>query len=125
LDIVNWHVCHLAYLSFVIVKINGFWRLSGAVEILDFDTFEPLKSYGDGYHVSYASTLKMTSRMLVLVSYELRYGRQREVICSQQQEGILNFNLLGLLGNNNINRQPTGNSKKFLRGDEFWNRVQS
>jgi hypothetical protein len=32
----------------------GFWRLSGAVEVLDFDTFEPLKSVEDGHHVSYA-----------------------------------------------------------------------
>jgi hypothetical protein len=32
-------------LSFVTVKINGFWRPSGAAEILDFDILGPLKSF--------------------------------------------------------------------------------
>ena len=36
----------VARLSFVIVKMNGVWRLSVAGEILYFDTFEPLKSSG-------------------------------------------------------------------------------
>ena len=37
---------------------------------------EHLKSFGCGYRVSYASTLKMTSRTLVRGSHELRHGRR-------------------------------------------------
>jgi hypothetical protein len=56
-------------------KLVGFWKLPGAVEILDFDIFGSLKSLGDGYHVSYACTLKTTSRTLAQGSHELWHGR--------------------------------------------------
>jgi hypothetical protein len=57
-------------------KLIGFWRLSGATEILDFDTFETLQSFEGEYHESYVCTLKMASRTPVRVSYELRHGRE-------------------------------------------------
>jgi hypothetical protein len=65
-----------ACLSFVTDKVNGFWRLSGAAEILDFNTFRPLKSVGDGYRVSYTSILRMSCKMLVQGSYKLWNGKQ-------------------------------------------------
>jgi hypothetical protein len=37
------------------VKINAFPGLSGAAEILDFDTFKPFRSCRGGYRVSYST----------------------------------------------------------------------
>jgi hypothetical protein len=44
--------------------------------MLDIDTFGHLKSFGGGYRVSNASTLKVTSRTLVRGSQVLRHGRR-------------------------------------------------
>jgi hypothetical protein len=38
----------LVCLSFVSVELMGVWILSGAVEVLYFDIFRPLKSLGGG-----------------------------------------------------------------------------
>ena len=54
MDKVRWHVCRLS-----VSKLMG-RETFYSVEILDFDTSEPLKIFGGGYHVGYTTTLKIT-----------------------------------------------------------------
>ena len=53
----------------------GFGDFLEKGEILDFDTFEHLKSSGSEYRVDHDSTLNVTRRMLVRGSHELWHGR--------------------------------------------------
>lgn len=39
-------------------RLRHFWRRSGAVDFLNFDTPGPLKSYGGVYHVHYCLNIK-------------------------------------------------------------------
>ena len=47
---------------FVNVKFNGVLEFAGTVKFRGFDNFSKCKSQGGGYHVSYGSPLKLSSR---------------------------------------------------------------
>jgi hypothetical protein len=50
------------YYVFVNVKFNGILKLARTVKIRGFDIFSECKSRGGGYRVTYARTLKISSR---------------------------------------------------------------
>jgi len=54
---------------FVNVKFNGVLKFAGTSKIRGFDTFSKCKSQGGGYHVSYGSPLKNSSRARLYGGY--------------------------------------------------------
>jgi hypothetical protein len=68
---VRQHVCRLS-----LSKLMGFRSFLEQLKFYTFDIFGYFKSFGGGYRVSYASTLKVTSRRLVQGSHEFRHGKR-------------------------------------------------
>jgi hypothetical protein len=70
-DIVKQHVCRLS-----LSKLRGFRSFLEQLKFYTLVTFGHFKSFGGEYRVSYASTLKVTSRTLVRGSREFRHGKR-------------------------------------------------
>jgi len=68
---------NLAWQAFVNVKFSGVLKFAGTVKIRGFDTFSRFKSKEGGYHVSYGSTLKLSSRRLLYRVYKCHVKRYR------------------------------------------------
>ena len=94
-----------------------FWRHSGAVEILGFDTFGSLKSCVGGCHVGYAWRLGATSRTSVRGSYELQHGIYCRNQATDRQWGITvnGFNLL----TSKERAETRGRKPNFNRNDSY------
>jgi len=65
--------CHV----FVNVKFNGVLKFAVTVKFREFDTFSKCKSQGGGYHVSYGSPLKMSSKVGYYGAYTCEVKRHR------------------------------------------------